>query len=195
MDDRTWTPVHLLVDVSGSTVRGGFDQACNRAMPGIVDALQPADVLLSVLTYATEASVHLPLGRLDDVRLIPALRPGGLSSLAAGLRLLASCAAADAESLRLDGIPAGRPLCVVLCDGLPTDRANDVLAARAGLGTALDLHMVVPDGTDRLAVAGLRATPHAWHPGPPGRIAADLVAAVAEAAGLPAGDAPAATAG
>jgi hypothetical protein len=185
-------PVYVIRDTSGSTVRGEFALGCEQAMPLLVDAAaRQRGLLLSVLAYGTRADTLVWLTEPADIELIPSVTPAGLSSLAAGLRLLAASVPADASRLAADGVDCLRPAVLVLADGLPTDPAAELLDARSALDDALDAApfskadgitdpvpvFAAPGDTDPLAVAGLRMTFEPLAAGPPGDLAVCVVAA------------------
>lgn len=162
-------PVYIMLDVSGSTVRGGFAACRDQSIPMLVDeAGRHAGLLVSVLGYATEASTLVWLSDPADIELIPGVTPAGLSSLAAGLRLLAHTAREDMARLAADGIAFLPPAALIVADGLPTDPADDLLAARGLVddsladvgGLAAPPVFAAPAATDRLAVVGLRLNFH-----------------------------------
>jgi uncharacterized protein YegL len=171
--------LYLMVDVSGSTVRQGFLAGVTRALPAVVGDLaqdHDAESRFGVLTYATEAAVLIPMTRICDLDVLPAPAAGGLSSLVAGFDLLADVARQDRAVLMADGLPAPRPTVLVAADDLPTDRDEDVLAARDRVDA--DLHVALPGDVPALAVAGLRATRHRLALGAPEQVAASLCTAV-----------------
>ena len=171
--------LYLLVDVSGSTVRHGFHAGIVRALPAVVGHLAQAHGAqgrLSVLTYATEAALLIPMTRVADLDVLPVPSTGGLSSLVAGFELLAATAGPDRAVLHADGLAAPRPTVLVVADDLPTDRDEEVLAARDRLDA--DLHVVLPGDVPALAVAGLRATRHRLARGTPEQVAASVGDAV-----------------
>jgi hypothetical protein len=161
-------PVYLLLDTSGSTGRAGFADGRDQAMPLVVDqAARLGGLAVAVLIYGTRADTLVWLSDPADIKLIPAVRPGGLSSLAAGLRLLADSVRSDTARLAADGVDCLPPVALVVADGLPTDGAGALLDARAELATALTDAgatapplFAAPAATDRLAVAGLRMEFH-----------------------------------
>ncbi|GAA1740273.1 hypothetical protein [Luedemannella helvata] len=179
------TLVYLLVDTSGSTVLHDVNAGCNLALPAIVEAISstcgPA-ARLCIISYGTGASLRLPLTAVADLVSLPGLEPGGLSSMAAGLRLVAETAAADRERLAADGLRYADPVIVIVVDGLPTDLPADVLLARDAIDTTSgdppQVHIVAPPGVDVLALSGLRATIHLLDIGDPRRVADGLAAVV-----------------
>lgn len=172
--DGAARPVYVLIDTSGSTLRGDFAAGTQLALPQLVDAAAShPGLLMSVLAYGTQADTLVWLTEPAGIGLIPAITPAGLSSLAAGLRLLADSIREDAARLAADGIRCLPPAVLVLADGLPTDPAADLLGTRSALDDALDAAarsaangpvscpstvFAAPRDTDRLAVAGLRMT-------------------------------------
>jgi uncharacterized protein YegL len=189
--------VYLLADTSGSTARGGFADGWRRAQPRLVAAAERGGHRICFLSYADDATLRVPLMPARDLVFIPEMRASGLSSLAAGLRLLAGVADQDRRQLETDGIPAGPAVAVVVADGLPTDRDERLLAARDTLAGDTELHLAVPPGEDRLALAALRAVLHPIPAAGAEEVAEALIAAVEAAVAMsPAarGDTPAAAA-
>lgn len=155
---------YVLFDTSGSTVRNGFCSGCEQTLPMLVDAAgQRPGVLLSMLAYGTDARILVALSDPGDIRLIPSLTPEGLSSLAAGLRLLADTIRRDTAQLAADGVAFLPPRLLVVADGLPTDAAAELLAARdeleaelaAGPDSPEPVCAVPPGDSERLVAAGL----------------------------------------
>lgn len=187
-DDGARRAVYVLLDASGSTVTGGFAAGCEQAMPLLIDsAASRLGLLVSVLAYGTGADTLVWLSEPADIKLIPAVVPAGLSSLTAGLRLVADSIRNDAARLAADGVGCLPPAILVLADGLPTDPAVGLLAARAELAAALAETagqagatppvFAAPPGTDRLAVAGLSMTFQPLALGSPAELAASVLAA------------------
>lgn len=166
-------PVYVLLDTSGSTVRGGFAAGRDQAMPSLIDAAaHQGGLLLAILAYGTQADTLVWLSDPADIKLVPEVSPSGLSSLAAGLRLLADAVRSDAARLAADGIACLPPATLIVADGLPTDPAPALFEARSALDEAIAdalathgtdvpvggsvLVFAAPPGTDLLAIAGLR---------------------------------------
>lgn len=186
-------PVYVLLDTSGSTVRNGFAAACATALPQLVHAAgRHPGVLLSVLTYGTQAQTLLAISDPAEVHFIPELLPAGLSSLASALRLLARSVRQDTSQLTADGLVCLPPGALVVADGLATDPAADLMSARDELDAAVaevagpaapaptPVYTSPPDDGDRLAVAGLRMTFRLLAPGTPGELAASVLAVFEE---------------
>jgi len=177
--------VYLLVDTSGSTVLHDVNAGCNLALPRIVQAIEAvagAEARVCLASYGTGATLRLPLTAVGDLVSLPGLVAEGLSSMAAGLRLVAETAEADHKQLAADRLESADPVVVIVADGLPTDAAADVLLARDALDAALanppQVHIVAPPGVDVLALSGLRATIHLLDIGDPQQVADGLVSVV-----------------
>jgi uncharacterized protein YegL len=172
--------LYVLVDTSGSTARLGFNDGWNRALPLLVGAVEDTaghDCRVCLLSYATDAQVRVALTAVRDLTVIPSMPPAGLSSLAAGLRLLARTIREDRDQLASDRIESGPSTALILADGLPTDSDADVLAARDLLtGDPTALHVGFPEADDALAFAGLRAKPHPMAVGDADRVTRAIVA-------------------
>ncbi|MET7970919.1 hypothetical protein [Micromonospora sp. NPDC005305] len=174
-------PVYVLADTSGSTVRDGFHEGLHLALPHLVRLAedQGLDTRICLASYGDDATLQVPLIGARDLTMIPRMPAGGLSSLAAGLRMLVRVVSHDLRQLRSDGITTGRPVTLVVAHGLPTDRDQQVLAAREPLDS--DLHVVAPLGEDHLAFAALAATLHPMRTGIAGRVARSVIEAARRA--------------
>ena len=191
-------PTYILLDISGSTVRGGFAAARDQAMPMLIDAAAgDGGLLLAILGYGTQADTLVWLSDPAHIKLIPEIPPVGLSSLAAGLRLLANSVRADAARLAADGIACLPPAALIVADGLPTDPAPALLEARSQLDDAIadalaatqhpDVPVdslvpifAAPPDTDWLAIAGLRMDFCPLTTDTPDALAASIAAAFCE---------------
>jgi Mg-chelatase subunit ChlD len=154
----------LLIDISGSTSRASFNAAVNAALPRIRTAVERRDPArrICLASYGTSAEIRvppIPAGQIDS---FPALTAGGLSSLAAGLRLVARTLAEEAVRPVAAGIAGPEAVVVVFADGLPTDPDEQVLAARAELDAVgpVTIHVACAGAAPALALAGLRARTH-----------------------------------
>ncbi len=192
--DGAVRPVYVLLDISGSTVRDGFAAGLSQAMPLLIDAAaHQGGLLLAILGYGTRADTLVWLSNPADIRLIPEVRPVGLSSMAAGLRLLADSVRADTARLAADDITCLLPAALIVADGLPTDPAPVLLEARSALDEAvadaaatlsagapvegLVPVFAAPAETDRLAIAGLGLDFHPLAAGTPDALAGSIAAA------------------
>ncbi len=153
---------HLVIDVSGSTVRRSFHDGWVRALPAVVDAIPPGWAF-SVISYSSDAALIVTPTPVTDLVRLPTPPPGGFSSLAAAFRLLAATS------------EGARSRVLVVADGLPTDRDEVLLAARDEVEA--QLHIAVSDEVDLLPVAGLRAIRHRLDPTGPAAFADSLVQA------------------
>jgi uncharacterized protein YegL len=168
---------YFVIDLSGSTGRDGLHIGWVRAMPEIIKELEAAsgEIRFCLLSYASEAAILVPLTLVADLVLLPTPEPGGFSSLAAALRLLATVVERDRAQLAADGIADVETRILIVTDGLATDSDSAVLAARAGFQA--DTHLVVPAATPPLAVAGLGMIRHRLEVGEPGQVVKSLIAA------------------
>lgn len=171
---------YVLADTSGSTSRNGFNAGWNQALPRLVTAAEEvvgAECRMCLMTYGSDAALQVPLTGTRDVTMLPWVPPAGLSSLAAGLRLLARTVREDRELLVFDGITVEAAVALVVADGLATDPDDQVLAARDVLADECALHIAFPGDEDELAFAGLRATRHPLRAGDADRVADSIVQA------------------
>jgi uncharacterized protein YegL len=124
----------LLLDVSGSTVRDGYIDHLNQAMPLIVDEVAHRERdsrphYLSVSTFASESQTLITLDDPTRIEHIPALRAGGLGLLSSGLTLLGVAIEQDALQAvadRMERRAAAR--IVILTDGMPVDSSESLIA-------------------------------------------------------------------
>lgn len=125
-------PVYLLVDASGSTARTGFNDACNMALPYLIEALEDtpgAPVHLGILTFGATGASVLALTDVHALQFVPHISNHGFSSLASGLRLLGNVIYRDAEQIRADQGRTQPASVVIMTDGLLTDSADDLRIA------------------------------------------------------------------
>ena len=165
MEARTQQPIYLVIDTSGSTVRDRWIDACNSVLPRVVESLEERQghrseqaYLLCLLTYATTATLQFGLMDVSEINTLPALTPGGFSSLASALALLNEAVIADMIQLRSDGMGYAVPKVTVVMHGLPTDSASELVTIRSqdsGGSPSMCLHAVCPVGVDPLALRGL----------------------------------------
>ena len=87
-------------------------------------------LLLAILGYGAKTNTLVWRRDPADIKLIPRESPVGLSSLAAGLRLLANSVRADAARLAADGVACLPPAALIVADGLPTDPAPALLQGK-----------------------------------------------------------------
>ncbi|SNY65279.1 hypothetical protein SAMN05421748_12817 [Paractinoplanes atraurantiacus] len=170
--------MYVLADASGSTVRDGFHEGVHLALPHLVHLADERDARFCLAAYGDDAGLRVALIGAGDLTVIPRIPAGGLSSLAAGLRVVAAAIEHDTSQLRSDGMEPGPPATLVLAHGLGTDRDEAVLEARRPL--AGRLHVSAP-GEDRLAFTGLGATVHPMRLGDAGTVAASVVTAARQA--------------
>jgi uncharacterized protein YegL len=178
--------LYVLVDTSGSTIRGQVNAGVNMALPQFVACVEErfgSAGRFCLTSYGTDAVMRVPLARAADISFLPQLAADGLSSLAAGLTAVARAVAADRGQLLADGEDVPTPAVVVVADGLPTDAGDVLMDARDSLDEAgvREVDLVVPDSVDTLAVAGLRVRRHTLTTGDPAGACGSMVAAVRRA--------------
>jgi uncharacterized protein YegL len=191
--DRSESPrvrlTYLMFDISGSTCRAGWIDACNRAMPHLVGSLEAATSLgvpqlLCVATYNASSEIRLPLGDVRHVTQLPALTSSGFSSLSSAMSLLSVELSADMAQLQADDVTFHPPTVVVVADGLPTDESDSLLANRRRLDEispyAPCLHAVHGAKEDTLAFKGLgfNRVLHAKHQSAPDQLAESIIDAL-----------------
>ncbi|MDE3206666.1 MAG: VWA domain-containing protein [Acidobacteriota bacterium] len=134
-------PLHLIIvaDCSGS-MAGEKMQALNFAIANMLPHLadwerdqERARILVRVLTFATAPAWHIeePVP-VADLRWMPlTVVPKGRTNLAPALRLIAEVLSPERIERR-----ALRPAVVLITDGLPTDREDDLDAAFGAIESA-----------------------------------------------------------
>ncbi len=161
--ETTVWPVYLAIDTSGSTRRCGLISALNDALPHIIEGLEARQsfqlsVRFCLVSWNTEATVLVGLSELSTLEGIPELVPGGFSSLASALRRLRADVEFDLGQLAADGVKHKRPACILLADGLPTDRHENllegcsILVGTRNAGSPF-VHLVTTTRIDPLAIA------------------------------------------
>jgi len=104
----------------------GAIDTMNDGLSGVVTAINHQgakgdDIRLSVITYATRATVALPLTSVDMSTSIPTLQSGGVTNLPEAVEVLSDTLSKDYHALRAAGHRAYRPAVFVFTDGRPTD--------------------------------------------------------------------------
>ena len=118
-------PFYLLCDTSKS-MAGERIKAVNDGLPEIQaeildDPIVDAKARISVISFATEAVVDLPLTRLADVEVMPQLKAGGQTNYAKGMELARRQIDEDVKRLISEGFSVLRPCVYFLTDGRPGD--------------------------------------------------------------------------
>lgn len=118
-------PIYLLLDCSES-LAGGPLEAVAQGVASLLadlrgDPMALETVYLSVITFAGQASVAVPLTELMKFQ-PPPLRMGTGTALGAALRLLMT--SLDTDVVKTTATQKGdwKPLCLILTDGAPTDK-------------------------------------------------------------------------
>jgi uncharacterized protein YegL len=117
-------PVYTVLDVSASTRH--LTLTYNQAMGELIDGLASSPRLgeiayLSVISFADDAAVELPLTRIDHVVQIPDLQSRGGTSYGSAFRLLRERIEIDVADLKAQSKMVYRPLVLFITDGAPTD--------------------------------------------------------------------------
>lgn len=118
-------PFYLLCDTSKS-MAGERIKAVNDGLPEIQaeildDPIVDAKARISVISFATDAVVDLPLTRLADVEVMPQLKAGGQTNYAKGMELTRRKIDEDVKRLMSEGFSVLRPCVYFLTDGRPGD--------------------------------------------------------------------------
>lgn len=117
-------PFYLICDVS-SSMRGDMvtlNDGLKRLHRAIVAEPVVDDVAqVCIMTFASSASVVLPLGQMSE-QAVPTLSAGGGTQYGAAFRLLAQSIQQDSANLKEKGYRVYRPCAFFLTDGEPNDR-------------------------------------------------------------------------
>ena len=120
-------PVYLLLDVSSSMSGGPIaslnDNIFEIRQHMLLDPLLADSALLSVISFANDARVEVPLSHPLEVH-APLMHARGVTNYAPALRLLRSTISEDVQALKMQGSQVYRPVAFFLTDGYPTDSAS-----------------------------------------------------------------------
>lgn len=174
-EPQSVAPLYLVLDTSGSTVRGRWIDDLNQMVPQIVEVMEasigdwlPGEAFLSIISFGTSVDIQLPLTRLSDIQVLPALVAQGFTSLAGAFDLLTAVVDADMAQILSDAMTCSVVTAILVLGGLPTDAPTRLLHSRRALTTAcpeLRLGAVLPEGTDPLPVHGLSVDSMAFSEG------------------------------
>jgi uncharacterized protein YegL len=117
-------PFYLICDVSSSMSGDmtALNDSLKRLHRGIVAEPVVDDVAqVCIMTFASTASVVLPLGQMSE-QVVPTLKSGGGTQYGAAFRLLAQTIESDSTTLKGKGYRVYRPCTFFLTDGEPNDR-------------------------------------------------------------------------
>jgi len=125
-------PIYILCDTSQSMQANGAIDKMNEGLAGVVTAINHQgakgdDIRLCVITYATKATVALPLTSVEMHTTIPKLNAVGVTNLPNAIELLSTTLSSDYHALRDAGERAYRPAVFVFTDGRPTDGQGNEL--------------------------------------------------------------------
>lgn len=120
-------PFYLVLDVSLSMEDDGKLESADQILPELADAFRENPIVkdkvrLSVIDFAGEATVLLPMTDFRNITELPSLatRPTG-TSYAAALRMLRDQIDLDVRTLKADKKRVHRPAVFFVSDGAPTD--------------------------------------------------------------------------
>jgi len=124
--------VYLVLDTSASM--SPTEQELNAALADLVSSARSDPRLadsgyLSVLSFADDADVVLPLRRLADINSLPFVHTGGRTTYGGALRLLRASIEADMQRLTSNSRRVLRPTAFFLTDGPPIDDRQTWLSA------------------------------------------------------------------
>jgi uncharacterized protein YegL len=148
-----YLPVYLVIDTSGSMDEGNppLIDIANQIVPAIVEVCEAKPAVrdklrLSLVTFASDAKVVVPLGTKDDFIPIPVLKADGGTEYSKAFRLLATEIEAGVRSLKTADVDVYRPVVFMVTDGEPTDSEtarDQAFDELKNLGNGLAPHIVV----------------------------------------------------
>lgn len=138
MGDHRIVCFYVVCDVSASMAHGGRIAALNAAVSQLRDEIAANPVVadlarLSLIDFATESRLVLPLCDLAMVDDLPTLAPRGLTSYVAAIDKVVTTIRADVTQLIEDELSVYRPVVFFFSDGDPTDDRHGLAAAIARL--------------------------------------------------------------
>lgn len=118
-------PFYIVCDVS-SSMRGDRIDSVNAGLPKIIEEVSEDPVvsekaLVSVISFATEAKVEVPLSRATDIETLPKLTARGQTNYAKAVEALQMSIARDVADLKSRGWTVLRPFVYFITDGRPGD--------------------------------------------------------------------------
>lgn len=130
-------PFYLVCDESHSMAGEGID-AINDALPDLHAEISTNPMVadktrFSIIGFASDAQVLLPLSDLSDIEEMPAAQARGGTSFAPAFQLLERQIASDVQMLKGDGHKVYRPVVFFMSDGNPLDAEEDWHSAHRSL--------------------------------------------------------------
>lgn len=125
-------PVYVLIDVSSSMKK--FEDQLNESIVSIYEELidnpRISDFAqVSIVTFATEPDIILPMTELHNLTALPRATCYGLTMLDKALRLLRAQIDTDVDALKASGRKVLRPVIFLLTDGFPSDDKGNASTA------------------------------------------------------------------
>ncbi|MFG2047375.1 VWA domain-containing protein [Micromonospora sp. NPDC048935] len=132
-DQGILLPFYLVVDVSWS-MKGDKLDAAREILPAVANTLAKNPILndkvrFSLIDFADEAQVLVPLCDLSQQGTLPSLELRGGTSYAEAFRTLREQIFRDVTQLRGDGYRVHRPAVFFISDGEPLDDWQDAFSA------------------------------------------------------------------
>ena len=118
-------PFYLVCDESGS-MSDNIDMLNSELMPDLHQAIGNDPVTadktrFSVIGFADDARVLLPMSDLSDLDSMPGLMPRGMTNYGAAFELLKQQIEIDIKALKAEGTQVYRPAVFFVSDGMPSD--------------------------------------------------------------------------
>src|ERR1700722_874140 len=94
-------PLYLVFDTSGSAIRDGWIDHCNRTLPTIVEALERSGprVLFSLGAWSPAFRILIPLSPVAGLSLLPMLAAEGSERMSVALHSLSAHIEGDLSQL------------------------------------------------------------------------------------------------
>lgn len=119
-------PVYIACDESAPMANNGGIDVINTSLPELhatlaADPLGNEVTRLSVVAFAKDAEVLVPLAHAADIDEMPAVRASGPCNYGAAFRMLKALIKQDIAALVADGYRVRRPMVFFITGGEPTD--------------------------------------------------------------------------
>lgn len=120
-------PFYFVCDESGSMGPNGGADYINASLPVLHETLVNDPLVvdksrLSIITFANDATVTLPMTQVAEVVELPGVDAEGGTSYGAAFQALRQALATDVARMKADGYRVYRPCVFFISDGEPTDQ-------------------------------------------------------------------------